>query len=418
MASTTLPSNSESPCLFSIYLAILISISSVSVIATHVVVVLHYKVGSCEWKLFTQWSSCTPKSTNTVGAYYDEKEHPELGLMHIGRLDEKSQMLTVIGYVNMDWKDDFVQWNDTTGPPSMRMPAGKIWTPEVVIVNSLSNMGPLGSSDSKLMVIYNGSVSWAVPTSTSVACNVDVTSFPFDSQTCHLAFVNWASTNSCAELSNTISQIDFTFFEKEGNSEWKILGSSVVTTMHPTAFDRREPVVFAYIRLQRRYMFHVVTSVLPAVCLSVLNLVVFRMPPDCGEKMSMSLSILPSYGIYATMASTTLPSNSESPCLFSIYLAILISISSVSVIATHIVVVLHYKVGSCEWKIFTQWSSCTSKSTNIIGGYCDEKEHPKREKSLLWKDVAIILDRIFFSVFLLVTLLVTLIVFIVMSKYR
>ncbi|XP_046579596.1 neuronal acetylcholine receptor subunit alpha-5-like [Haliotis rubra] len=434
IASTTLPSNSESPCLFSIYLAILISISSVSVIATHVVVVLHHKVGSCEWKKPVGLEKRTGSNETLLREAllngYDVNIRPVrnslskttvhifVGLAHIGQLDEKAQTLTVIGYVNMIWKDDFVQWNDTIGPPSMRIPAGMIWTPEVVIINSLDGMEPLGSSDSRLMVTYNGYVSWTVGISKSVRCNVDVTSFPFDSQTCHLAFLNWGFVESGAELINTTNEIDFKFFKKKGSSEWKILGSSVVATMHPTAVNRTEPMVFAYIRLERRYMFHVVTSILPVVCLSILNLVVFRTPPECGEKMSMSVSILLSYGIYATIASTTLPSNSEFPCLFSIYLAILISISSTSVIATHIVVVMHHKVGSCEWKVFRQWSSCSTKSTNTIEAYCDESEQPKRETSLLWKDVAIILDRIFFSVFLLVTLLVTMAVFIMMAKYR
>ncbi|XP_071110505.1 neuronal acetylcholine receptor subunit alpha-5-like [Haliotis cracherodii] len=154
------------------------------------------------------------------------------------------------------------------------------------------------------------------------------------------------------------------------------------------------------------------------VCLSTLNLVVFRIPPESGEKISVSVSILLSYGIYATIASTTLPSNSESPCLFSIYLAILISISSVSVIATHVVVVLHHKVGSCDWKMFNQWLSFTTETTSEVEPYCDDRERSKSEKSLLWKDVAIILDRIFFAVFFLVTLLVTMTVFIMMAKYR
>ncbi|XP_055958790.1 acetylcholine receptor subunit alpha-type unc-38 [Patella vulgata] len=109
----------------------------------------------------------------------------------------------------------------------------------------------------------------------------------------------------------------------------------------------------------RRALTHVVNSLLPVICLSLLNSFVFILPADGGERTGVSISLLLSYAIYMTYIKQTLPSNSDTLSYFSIYLVCLICKSSLIAMATTISLWLHdkNKAQAVAWSPFTRTPS-------------------------------------------------------------
>ncbi|KAL8596823.1 hypothetical protein ACOMHN_027152 [Nucella lapillus] len=62
--------------------------------------------------------------------------------------------------------------------------------------------------------------------------------------------------------------------------------------------------------------------ILPILLLSLLNCLVFLLPVESGEKMTVSVTIFLSFAVFLSLIDSSLPPNSDSVCLFSVYLAV------------------------------------------------------------------------------------------------
>ena len=71
------------------------------------------------------------------------------------------------------------------------------------------------------------------------------------------------------------------------------------------------PDVTFYIKLQRRSFFYVVNLIFPCILLSVMSLLVFMLPPDSGEKVSLGITVLLALSVFLLLVSEIMPSTSE-----------------------------------------------------------------------------------------------------------
>ncbi len=76
--------------------------------------------------------------------------------------------------------------------------------------------------------------------------------------------------------------------------------------------------------------------------LSLLNLFVFRVPPESGEKLTLYVSVLLSFAVYLTSINESLPEVSDHIAIFSVYLNIMFFIKALSVMATVCVLYLFH----------------------------------------------------------------------------
>ncbi|GFS22586.1 neuronal acetylcholine receptor subunit alpha-6 [Elysia marginata] len=67
------------------------------------------------------------------------------------------------------------------------------------------------------------------------------------------------------------------------------------------------------------------------------------LPADAGEKMGMCLTVLLSYTVYLTIVSDELPNTSVQISVLSVYLTLLIAITTSSVVMTVVILRLHHK---------------------------------------------------------------------------
>ena len=115
----------------------------------------------------------------------------------------------------------------------------------------------------------------------------------------------------------TIGDEGFVLDEFESNSEWDVIETSAYEDEETTDSD----VVFT-IKLKRKPLYVLLSVIMPIIMLAVLNIFVFVLPSDCGEKASYSITVFLAFAVFLSIISATFPENSEVVALFSIYLII------------------------------------------------------------------------------------------------
>jgi Neurotransmitter-gated ion-channel transmembrane region len=74
--------------------------------------------------------------------------------------------------------------------------------------------------------------------------------------------------------------------------------------------DTRYPYVEFMLHLRRRQAFYVMNVIVPCSLLSVLVLIVFCLPPDAGEKISLGISVVLAIIVFLMTVAETIPRTS------------------------------------------------------------------------------------------------------------
>lgn len=117
------------------------------------------------------------------------------------------------------------------------------------------------------------------------------------------------------EISKSTNGIQF--YEYEENGLWKIGDTSSKIKK-----DQSESEIDFTIKLQRKPLYYVMNIILPVIFLGYLNILVFVIPVDAGEKMSFSVTVFLSFAVFLTIISALLPTSSTSIPILAIYLVI------------------------------------------------------------------------------------------------
>ena len=129
-------------------------------------------------------------------------------------------------------------------------------------------------------------------------CSIDITYFPFDVQHCRLIFS--ATSYNKAELRLLAETSVFTFEDYETNAGWNIIGSRKF--LYEDDFDTF--AVFQ-VKIKRKPLYFILTNVLPVIMLSILNVFVFSLPCDSGEKASYSITVFLALAVFLTIVSSS-----------------------------------------------------------------------------------------------------------------
>ena len=73
---------------------------------------------------------------------------------------------------------------------------------------SVSDVAILDDDELAFRVKNTGVVSWELPQIFSVFCDVDITYYPFDTQSCTIEVVSWGLTTDELELTNWRSDVN------------------------------------------------------------------------------------------------------------------------------------------------------------------------------------------------------------------
>ena len=166
-------------------------------------------------------------------------------------------------------------------------------------------------------------------------CSVDITYFPFDTQTCILYFVAWSYSKYDVDLNIGSNGVQFESYEP--NSQWYIKSTSASET------NTNDASVIFEIQLSRKPSFYMLNIVCPVILLSVLNCFSFVLPVASGERAGYAITVFLSMAVFLTIVASELPKNSDNTSLLSIYLTCMTTLSTIIVMICLLEVRLLYR---------------------------------------------------------------------------
>ncbi|XP_069172872.1 neuronal acetylcholine receptor subunit alpha-6 isoform X1 [Procambarus clarkii] len=249
----------------------------------------------------TDWWSLNERVRKEVLKTYDKRTMPQR--THNGTtwvyfdfvlrglwFDETSQVLHLNAWILMVWKDKRVRWDpkDYGGLDVLHFGHDELWTPDITVYNNadITEVDHYGNTH---LVVYNGWVVWFPPAHISVECPMDISHWPYDTQTCHIYFGSWTTHGWQIELSYPNFTKPLTNrYNLKTSSHWHVNGG----TLRRLDFwyeDVPEPyyTMHAEFTITRNSPSFVSTVVLPACVVSVATLVQFLLPVSHSKRVTV-----------------------------------------------------------------------------------------------------------------------------------
>ncbi|XP_039219051.1 neuronal acetylcholine receptor subunit alpha-7-like isoform X1 [Crotalus tigris] len=266
--------------------------------------------------------------------------HFTLSLMQIMDLDEKNQVLTTNVWLQMYWYDHYLRWNESEYPgvKSLRFSADQVWKPDILLYNSANEQFD-STLHTHVLVNSSGYCQWLPPGVLKSTCRIDVRWFPFDTQKCILKFGSWTHDGWLLDLrmleSDTSGYVS--------NGEWDLVG--VPGSENRVFYECcREPyldITFVVI-MRRRTLYYALNMLVPCLLLSAVTFLVFLLPADSGEKISLGITVLLSLTVFMLLVAEVMPATSDSVPLIGQYFASTMGMVGLSVMTTVFVLQYHH----------------------------------------------------------------------------
>ncbi|XP_062614304.1 acetylcholine receptor subunit beta-type unc-29-like [Saccostrea cucullata] len=226
----------------------------------------------------------------------------------IKEVDESISKFSITGALGVMWKDDRLTWEPSNYGEDLYttiVPQKKIWMPFLVNINAYNELTEIGSSNMDLRIENNGAITWVTPNIFESTCDADMSYYPFDSQTCTLRF--YIPGFMPSEITFTIPENSINMHEYSKNSLWDVTNTRMHTALNILQFQE----VRMSVTMKRRPVYYVSSLILPVAFLSFLQLFVFLMPPDSGERVGFATTVLLAIAVYLTLVQDKLPEGSE-----------------------------------------------------------------------------------------------------------
>ncbi|XP_045113185.1 acetylcholine receptor subunit beta-like 1 [Portunus trituberculatus] len=262
-----------------------------------------------------------------------------LAFIQLINVNEKNQIMKSNVWLRLVWRDYQLRWDaaDYGGIKVLRLPPDKVWKPDIVLFNNADGNYEVRYK-SNVLIYPHGEVLWVPPAIYQSSCTIDVTYFPFDQQTCLMKFGSWTFNGDQVSLSlyNDKDFVDLSDYWKSGT--WDIVEvpaflNVVSNANHPTETD-----ITFYITIRRKTLFYTVNLILPTVLISFLCILVFYLPAEAGEKVTLGISILLSLVVFLLLVSKILPPTSLVLPLIAKYLLFTFVMNTVSILVTVVII--------------------------------------------------------------------------------
>ncbi|KAK3101871.1 hypothetical protein FSP39_006939 [Pinctada imbricata] len=230
---------------------------------------------------------------------------------NINEFDEVLGIFSVTGFFYFYWTDERMIWDPQryNGTTKITFPATKIWTPTILLGNSNdeSEIQSLGYDWLNVRFDANGTASWSPGAMFKSFCKPDVIEYPYDTQICSLNFIPWGHDPGEIRFTPLSQHVNMDLYMESGL--WEIINTSVTTMEVPIEADTFQLLVLSF-SLKRRALFYLMNMILPIAVMGGLNLFVFILPHESGERIGYSITLLLAICVYLTIASDNLPQSS------------------------------------------------------------------------------------------------------------
>lgn len=253
--------------------------------------------------------------------------------------NEIKQTLILTTKLTLVWKDEYLTWDPSNfeNVSHIHVSQSKVWTPFIFLENSVSKQTESGTPSLQVLVHNDGSVEWKPVEVYQCTCAADVRKFPFDTQTCSMIFESLGSTGNELKMQSVEDHIDF-------HGTGTTAGWSVVETyMEAIEEEGADIHISCSLTLRRNPTYFILNIFLPIVVLSFLNICVFILPVQSGEKASFVITVFLSLAVFLTIVSSNLPANSDSVSILNIYVFISTLLSVIIAILTILQIRIYHR---------------------------------------------------------------------------
>ena len=248
-------------------------------------------------------------------------------LQGVFELDTVSQKLSILGYYMLSWRDEILVWNASThsGIDKIKLPISQVWVPPLRFSQTHGGKGIIGDNDDIVEITSDGRSALTTDNTYNIFCDVNIKFYPFDKHDCvfyvFVTQMNYLDVN----ITTFYTQLGSVYYKE--NAEWR-----VVRIRSTRLVFLSYVMIRINLELERRHEFILFTTICPLVLLSVINVGVFLVPVNSGEKGSISVTIFLSYSVFITAISEELPRNSLNISYILIYIFLLLLLSILAVV--------------------------------------------------------------------------------------
>ncbi|XP_048867048.1 acetylcholine receptor subunit delta [Brienomyrus brachyistius] len=290
-------------------------------------------------------------------------------LSNLISLKEVDETLLTNVWMEHIWSDPRLSWNTSEfgDIDVLRLPSSMIWLPEIVLENN---------NDAQFQVAYycnvlvnpDGSVYWLPPAIFRSSCAINVNYFPFDWQNCTLKFSALAYNakeitmhlkqefDEATQKTYTVEWITIDPAAFTENGEWEIVHKPAKKNTYkniPMDSNKHQDITF-YLIIRRKPLFYIINIIIPCVLISFMASLVYYLPADSGEKMTLSISVLLAQSVFLLLISQRLPETSMAIPLFVKYLMFIMVLVTVVVLNCVVVLNLHFRTPSTH--VMSEWT--------------------------------------------------------------
>ncbi|XP_075996773.1 acetylcholine receptor subunit delta [Genypterus blacodes] len=290
-----------------------------------------------------------------------------LTLSNLISLKEVDETLLTNVWIEHTWNDHRLTWNTTEfdGIDTLRLPPSMVWLPEIVLENNNDAQFQVAYY-SNVLVFADGLCYWLPPAIFRSSCSINVNYFPFDWQNCTLRFTSLTYNSreirmllKNEENESTKWTVEWIIIDPAGwteNGEWEIIHRPAKRNTYkhiPMESNKHQDITF-YLIIKRKPLFYIVNIIIPCVLISFLASLVYYLPADSGEKMTLSISVLLAQSVFLLLISQRLPETSLSVPLIVKYLMFIMVLVTVVVLNCVVVLNLHFRTPSTH--VMSEWT--------------------------------------------------------------
>ncbi|XP_044068097.1 neuronal acetylcholine receptor subunit alpha-4-like isoform X2 [Siniperca chuatsi] len=252
-------------------------------------------------------------------------------------------MMTTNVWVKQEWNDYKLRWNPEQyeNVTSIRIPSEIIWRPDIVLYNNAD--GDFAVTHlTKAHLFHDGRIKWMPPAIYKSSCSIDVTFFPFDQQSCKMKFGSWTYDRAKIDLISMASNVDQMDYWESG--EWVIVNAvgKYNTKKYECCTEIYADITYYFI-IRRLPLFYTINLIIPCLLISCLTVLVFYLPSQCGEKITLCISVLLSLTVFLLLITEIIPSTSLVIPLIGEYLLFTMVFVTLSIIITIFVLNVHHR---------------------------------------------------------------------------
>ncbi|XP_014234656.1 neuronal acetylcholine receptor subunit alpha-7-like isoform X2 [Trichogramma pretiosum] len=302
-----------------------------------------------------------------------------LALHHIIDVDEKNQILTTNCWLTQAWTDHHLRWNvsEYAGIRVIRVPYNRVWRPDTILYNNADPQYSSAVINTNVIVSHTGEVVWLSHGIFRSSCDIDVEYFPFDEQRCVLKWASWTYDGYQLQLEKQSEQGDVSNYQPNG--EFDLVNFTAKRNEeYYSCCPEPYPDITYEIRLRRRPMFYVFNLILPCILINGIALLVFYVPSESGEKVTLGISALLSMTVFLMTIRETLPPTEKTP-LISLYYGVSICLVSFASGLAVVTLNIHHR-GVRGVRVPTSVKSLVLDKLSRVVFFKFQEEYPQQQQ--------------------------------------